>query len=86
MDNIEVIEVEKILKDILYKIDSIKYNGQCPDKIIIGSSVFYLLQCYFSHELKYNNSNNECKLYGIPVMIDRYNPWNVEVCICFKVM
>lgn len=83
MDNIKI---DKILKYIQYKIDSIEctYNIE-PNKIIIGSEVFYLLECYFLYELQYSSPSNECKLYGIPVIIDYNNPWNVEVCICFKV-
>lgn len=83
MDNIEV---NKILKGIRFEIDDVwsTYNIE-PNKIIIGAEVFYWLECYFLYDLQYISSNNECTLYGVPVMIDYNNPQNVEVCICFKV-
>lgn len=79
-------QILKTLKEIRYKIDEITcIYDKYPNKIIIGSEVFYLLVCYFLYELQYNNSNNERELYGIPVVVDYNNPWNVEVCICFNV-
>lgn len=79
-------QILKTLKEIQCKIiDVIKRYNKYPNKIIIGSEVFYLLMCYSSYELQYNNSNNERELYRIPVVVDYNNPWNVEVCICFNV-
>lgn len=81
MDNIKV---DKILKGIRFEIDSVRcaYNIE-PNKIIIGCELLYLLVSY-NFTLQYKNVNKYI-LYGIPVMIDYDNPWNVEVCICFKV-
>ena len=87
MDNIEI---DKILKSVRFEIDSIRYIYNIePNKIIIGSELSFWIACYFLDWLRYvdNRENGEKRyeLYGIPVMIDYDNPWNVEVCICFKV-
>lgn len=84
------IEVEKILKGIRFEIDDVwcTYNIR-PNKIIIGTEVSFWIRSYFLDYLRYvddrENREERYELYGVPVVIDYNNPWNVEVCICFKV-
>lgn len=80
----------KILKDIQYEIDVVRYTYNIePNKIIIGAEVLFWIRSYFLDYLRYvddrENREERYELYGIPVMIDYNNPKNVEVCMCFEV-
>lgn len=88
------VNIKKILKWIEYKIDIIEFMyNEDVNKIIIGSELFHRIRSYFSsldylQYLQYvDDKENEKRheLYGIPVIIDYNNPWNVEVCVCFKI-
>ena len=73
--NMDDNNIAEILRNIQYKIDVVRYTYNIePNRIIIGAEASFWIRSYF---LDY--------LYGIPVVIDYNNPWNVEVCICFKV-
>ena len=89
--NMDDNNITEILRNIQYEIDVVRYTYNIePNKIIIGSEASFWIRSYFLDCLRYvddrENKEERYELYGIPVVIDYNNPWNVEVCICFKVM
>lgn len=88
--NMDDNNITEILRNIQYEIDVVRYTYNIePNKIIIGSEASFWIRSYFLDCLRYvddrENKEERYELYGIPVVIDYNNPWNVEVCICFKV-
>ena len=88
--NMDDNNIAEILRNIQYEIDVVRYTYNIePNKIIIGAEVSFWIRSYFLDYLRYvddrENREERYELYGIPVVIDYNNPWNVEVCICFKV-
>ena len=88
--NMDDNNIAEILRNIQYEIDVVRYTYNIePNKIIIGAEALFWIRSYFLDYLRYvddrENREERYELYGIPVVIDYNNPWNVEVCICFKV-
>ena len=77
-------KISELLENIIDKINETEFiTNKRPDKIIIGYEIGYWLSSYFNFINFSDNIRSE--LFGIPIMIDHKDPWNVEVCICFKV-
>ena len=88
--NMDDNNIAEVLRNIQYKIDVVRYTYNIePNKIIIGAEASFWIRSYFLDYLWYvddrENREERYELYGIPVVIDYNNPWNVDVCICFKV-
>lgn len=88
--NMDDNNIAEILRNIQYKIDVVRYTYNIePNRIIIGAEASFWIRSYFLDYLRYvddrENREERYELYGIPVVVDYNNPWNVEVCICFKV-